>query len=411
MPDPLRLSELVGRRVQLPDGTRAGRVADVEIDAAGVRGRVRALRLRGRRRTADSVPWSDVVALARDRVLLGIGAAGAGPLAEGLLLVRDVLDAQIVDLAGRRVVRVGDVLLAPRDGGLDVAGVEVGTGPVLRRLGLPRRAGRGADSAIAWDDLHVVPKRGSRLQLAVPRERLHAMAPAELAAVLAQLPPPGAAAVAEAIEPAAAARAVGAGHPGAGAAIVRSLRPEHAGAVVERMRSDDAVAALRHLGGDTLERVLGGVSTARAAELRRLLAYPAQTAGGLMSTDHRIASEHEDAAAILARLAECPPALDGLLTVFVTDRDGRLAGTIPPSRLLAGRTDPLPLPALALDTPLRDVIDAFAVHDVLALPVLDADDRIVGAVAVDDVLEELLVERLPGRRRFPFRRLRRRGPR
>jgi CBS domain-containing protein len=409
MPEPLRLSEIAGRPVHLADGSRAGRVADLEVDAAGGHARVRALRLRGRDRTADAVPWSGVAALSRSRVVLGDGAGEPGSTAEALWLVRDVLDAQIVDLAGRRVVRVGDVLLAPRDGALEVAGVEVGFAPVLRRLGLPRRLGRGAGTAIAWNDLHVVPKRGSRLELAVPRERLHAMAPAELAAVLARLAPPSAAAVAEAIEPSVVAGAVAAGHPSAGAAIVRSLHPRRAGQVVERMRADDAVSTLRHLGDDTLERVLGGVSTARAAELRRLLDYPATTAGGLMSIDHRIASVGEGAASILARLAERPPAVDGLLTIFVTDDAGRLVGTVPPRRLLAGRTDPLPLPALSVDTPLREVVDAFAVHDVLALPVLDQEGQVVGAVAVDDVLEELLVERLPGRRRFPLRLLRRRG--
>jgi magnesium transporter len=412
MSEPVHLSELVGRPVLHPDGSRAGRLVDVAVDVDGRRPRVSSLRLRARRHAVQSVPWSDVAALSSERVVLSAGDSTSNtPVEGGLLLARDVLDAQIVDLAGRRVIRVGDVLLAPEGNELEVVGVEVGVGPVLRRLGLGRLRRRADVDSIAWGDLHLVAKPGSRLQLAVPRERLHAMAPADLAGVLADLPPHEATDVLRAVDPDVAARAVGAGHPGAGAAMVRALPPTDAGSVLERMPPDDAVAALRHIGADARERVLGGVSTARADELRRLLTYPPTTAGGLMTVDHRTAAEGESAAAIRARLAARPPALDGLLTVFVVDGDERLVGTIPPRRLLADRADPLPLPVLAVDAPIGRVIDAFALHDVLALPVVDQERRVVGAVAVDDVLEELLLERLPGRRRLSLRAFRRRGRR
>ena len=96
--------------------------------------------------------------------------------------------------------------------------------------------------------------------------------------------------------------------------------------------------------------------------------------------------------------------------MFVVDDAGRYVGALPPSALLAG-APPRPAPALRLDTPVDEVIDVFAVEDVLALAVIDADGRIVGAVAIDDVLEELLVERLPQhRRRYRRAKVRERAP-
>jgi Mg/Co/Ni transporter MgtE len=95
------------------------------------------------------------------------------------------------------------------------------------------------------------------------------------------------------------------------------------------------------------------------------------------------------------------------MTVFVVDGQGRYLGALPPSALLAGGP-PRSTPALRLDTPVDQVIDVFAVEDVLALPVVDADGILVGAVAIDDVLEELLVERLPQHRRR-YRRAKGRG--
>ena len=128
-----------------------------------------------------------------------------------------------------------------------------------------------------------------------------------------------------------------------------------------------------------------------------------------MTTDVRTAVEGEPLEVVRARLADDPPLLEGLATVFVLDAAGRYSSALTPTSLIGGGPARR-LPSLAVDTPLDDVIDIFAVEDVLALPVLDADGGIVGAVAIDDVLEELLAERLPQhRRRYRRARVRERG--
>jgi CBS domain-containing protein len=129
-----------------------------------------------------------------------------------------------------------------------------------------------------------------------------------------------------------------------------------------------------------------------------------------MTTDFRTAASGEPVERVRERLAADPPALEGLGTVFVLDADGRYATALTPTALLGGGP-PRRLPPLTVDTPLDAVIDVFAVEDVLALPVLDDDGRVVGAVAIDDVLEELLAERLPQhRRRYRRARVRERAP-
>ncbi len=129
-----------------------------------------------------------------------------------------------------------------------------------------------------------------------------------------------------------------------------------------------------------------------------------------MTTDFRTAVAGEPAEAIVGRLASDPPLMEGLATVFVVDAAGRFVGALPPSALLAG-SPPRPTPVLRLDTPVDDVIDVFAVEDVLALPVVDQAGRPVGSVAIDDILEELLIERLPHhRRRYRRAKVREREP-
>ena len=106
------------------------------------------------------------------------------------------------------------------------------------------------------------------------------------------------------------------------------------------MPADDAAAALRHLGDERLEELLAAVPSHRADELRRLLAYPADTAGGLMSPDVRTAQEGESAEAIRARLASPAPRLEGLATVFVLAPDGSISARSRPAR--CSRATPLP---------------------------------------------------------------------
>jgi CBS domain-containing protein len=125
-----------------------------------------------------------------------------------------------------------------------------------------------------------------------------------------------------------------------------------------------------------------------------------------MSLDVVTATPAEPVEAIRAQLAADPPAVTALATVIVVDAERRPVGAIPPAALL-GRGEAVDVPLLHLDTPVDEVIDLFALHDVLALPVADADGRLAGVVAMDDVLEELVAQRLPGRRPR-YRRTRRR---
>ncbi|MGZ8702985.1 MAG: CBS domain-containing protein, partial [Gaiellaceae bacterium] len=251
-----------------------------------------------------------------------------------------------------------------------------------------------------WKDLHVVGGRGHALQARAPKALLHRLGPPELAALMARLPVQQGAELLGHIGAERAARTLSTTRPELGGRLVRALDPATAAAIVTEMPADDATAALRHVEPDELERMLAEVGVTRTAELRRLLAAPARTAGGLMTSDIRTARADEPAETIRSRLAARPPHHEALTTVFVVDADGKLTGAIPPSRLLAGDATPMIVPTVTGETPLAEVLDLFAVHDVLALPVVDAAGRIIGAVGVDDVLEELLVERLPGRRRF-----------
>jgi sporulation protein YlmC with PRC-barrel domain len=186
MSETIRLTDLVGRRVVDADGRRLGRVADLGVDHGERYPRVVAISVRNHRRV-EVYPWAAVVSYdARRLVVAGDSAEAPGV---DLHLVRDVLDAQVVDITGRRLARVGDIDLASHESVLRAIAVEVGVAPVLRRLGLRRLARRLPSESIAWDELHLASGPGHLVQLASPCAAVHRLGPGALMEVVSRLPP------------------------------------------------------------------------------------------------------------------------------------------------------------------------------------------------------------------------------
>jgi sporulation protein YlmC with PRC-barrel domain len=179
-----RLTEILGRPVVDRSGTRLGRVTDLLVDHAERYPRVTAVSI-DRRRTVTVEPWSSVVRLERELVLEPSGEPAAGDLH----LARDLLDAQVVDIAGQRLARVGEIELVQRGSELLAVAVDVGLAPVVRRLGLRRLSRRLHDETIGWEGLHFATGRGHHVQLASPAAAVHRLEPHELMAVVSRLPP------------------------------------------------------------------------------------------------------------------------------------------------------------------------------------------------------------------------------
>jgi sporulation protein YlmC with PRC-barrel domain len=197
----LQLSELIGSPVRGATGEELGRLRDLAVRLADPYPSVARLRV-GRRRRQRVLDAECVAGIEDGALRLSQDTAGDGSLGrDQLWLGRHVLDAQVIDVAGRRLVRVGDVALEQDDHALRFVGVEIGKAAVLRRLGLRRLARRAGSELVDWRDLHLASGRGHALQLATTASRVHRLTPAELDAVVARLPPHRAAEVLEAVRP------------------------------------------------------------------------------------------------------------------------------------------------------------------------------------------------------------------
>jgi len=243
----LFLSRLIGCEVRVAEaglGETIGRLIDLTVRLDGDHGPQLVERLVVGRRGAPPqlLPWSAVARLEAGRPVLAAGATGTAVDAMAgneILLARDVLDTQVVDVAGQRLARVADVVLALAGGagrtGLEVVGVEVGFGAVLRRLGLRRVTPVRTEDVVAWSDLHLTSERGHTVQLAAARSAVHRLDARGLAALVSRVDTDSASEILAAKDPQAAAAVVAEAHPEIGERMLRAMLPSQADRIVAAM--------------------------------------------------------------------------------------------------------------------------------------------------------------------------------
>jgi sporulation protein YlmC with PRC-barrel domain len=281
----LLLTRETGQEIRAADGAVVGRLHDITARLDAEHPAVHRLAVGSRRGLTYLLPWDVVAAFEHSAVQLGaVGSLVAFavdrsrrlPLEhDELLLVRDVLDTQIVDVVGHRLARVSEVLLTRvADGRLEVAAVDVGIGAVCRRLGLRWPASRLPERAVDWGDLHLTSDRGHEVHLATTVSAVHRLGARDLAELLTRLDVESATEVIRAVGPERAAGAVTQVHPEVGERLMRALEPGDAAKVI-----DELPAAYHH----RFRRELtsrGPVAHRRFSRLRGWRLHRPRDAGG-----------------------------------------------------------------------------------------------------------------------------------
>lgn len=328
-----------------------------------------------------------------------------------LRLVRDLLDQQIIDAQGRKVVRVTDVTFEIREGReLWVMEVDIGLRSVFRRLFqgvLPPKWIRKLQSPISvnsirWEFSNILePDPQRRLRLNITTRLLEKMHPADLADIVEELGPEDRGALFDAMDAETAAGALTELEPELQASILENIETEKAADILEEMAPDEAAAALSEVEEETSAEILHEMESAPMTEVRELLDHEEGTAGRLMTTEFvavPAGSTVADVFAFLRESAEERP--DGLNTIFLTGSDDRLLGAVPLGRLLSS-TPATPLAELQLDPLIQapadmaeeDVVELFDKYNLLSLPVVDDEGALCGVIMADEVISLLRAER------------------
>jgi len=318
-----------------------------------------------------------------------------------VLLRSDVLDHQLIDITGRRIVRVNDVQLIDVEGVYRIAGVDISPQALLRRLG-PRALGERivGRQIIDWADVQYLVS-AAPVQLKVSYDRLAELNPVDLARIVDALSYREGAEIVAALDDETAAETLEEVSDERLADLLEGMDQERAADILEEMTPGAAADALEDLDDDVAEQLLARMEPEEAADVQALLAYDEDSAGRIMSTDFvRVPANAtvQDALLKIRALDEVP---DPLLAVYVVAEDdpSSLRGIVRLRNLILANPH-LPLlnlmdddvPTISPQDSARDAARVLAEYNLLAVPVLDEADRMIGIVSVDDALAVLLPE-------------------
>src|SRR5215467_1451276 len=406
----LALTELLGAPVFDSAGTVCGRVREVALSPQEDRARVFMLIVKTKAGNRN-LPFTAVTSMNG-----GVRAASAcgewvpSDAAEGLfLLERDLLDQQVIDVDGRKVVRVNDVDLLQEEATgrvvLKVGSVDVGPRGAVRRLlrgvvpGIALHAllRRIPPKSIPWEFVDLIetdPAR--RVKLKIRHDRLAKLHPADIADIVEELAPDEREAVFETLDEGVAAEALEEVDPQVQKSIVESLDSERAADIVQEMDPDAAADLLADLPVERTEEILEEMQPEEREEVSGLLEFKENTAAGRMTTEYISLAVDATVDDAIDALRHFEGGVETVSTMFLVDSNSTLAGTVPLAKLVLGQpSDALlslvqePLISCHPDTTENEVAELFDKYNLLTLPVVNAEKKLVGVITSDDVISLL----------------------
>jgi magnesium transporter len=405
------LTELLRAPVFDSAGALAGRVREVALAPQDDPIRLSALVVRIRSGEDRLLPIPQVESIngiIKARTAVANWPAFSG--AEGLLLLeRDLLDQQIIDVHGRKVVRVNDVDLhqdlSNHQLAIKLAAVDVGARGAVRRLlkGLvPNTALRPLlrklpEKMIPWEFVDLIetdPAR--RIKLKISHDRLAKLHPADIADIVEELAPAEREAVFETLDEEVAAEALEEIEPKLQRSIVESLDSDRAADIVEEMDPDAAADLLGDLPEERSQQILEEMEPEQREEVSELLEFREDTAAGRMTTEYLALSSTATVADTIERLRKFEGGIESLSTIYLVDEAGKLVGAVPLSKIvLATPSTPLrflisdPLISCHASCTEKDVVELFDKYNLFTLPVVDEAGLLTGVITADDVISLL----------------------
>jgi CBS domain-containing protein/sporulation protein YlmC with PRC-barrel domain len=404
------LTELLGAPVVDASGAVSGRLREVAIAPQEDQSRIAAFVIKTK--SGDRLVPFNAISSIRGGLRTASRAADWTPLngTEGLLfLERDLLDQQVIDVHGRKVVRVNDIDLYQGEGEaqttLKVSGVDVGARGAIRRLlrglvpgvALHTLLRRIPPRSIPWEFVDLIetdPAR--RVKLKISHDRLAQLHPADIADIVEDLAPAEREAVFETLDEEVAAEALEEVEPKLQKSIVESLDADRAADIVEEMNPDAAADLLGELPEERTEEILQEMGPTERQDMVELLEFEEDSAAGRMNTDYLALPFSATVHDAIESLRAHEGGVETISTIFLTDSHGTLVGSVPLSKIvLAKPEDPMlslasePLISCHADTPDAEVAELFDKYNLLMLPVVDEERQLVGAITSDDVISVL----------------------
>jgi magnesium transporter len=404
----LYVSEFIGRPVVDVDGKRIGKLRDLIAARHGDIPHPQLIAIEIKQPSGSVfIPMQEVAALISLAIPLKKKLSEITPYKpqpEDFHLLRDVLDKQIIDTDGMRVVRVNDLQLTRVNGNVYIANVDVSGAGLIRRLGLSSLADRLSSrsrhselpSTISWDNIELLSV-DQPMRLKVPSSKMADLHPADLAEILSDLTRQDGSKILETLDIETLADTLEEVEPDFQASLIEHMSDDRVADVLEEMAPDEAADLLAELPQDRKHELLELMEDDEAEDVRKLLTFPEDTAGGIMNTEYFIVPAYFKASQVMERLRQTAPEAETIYYIYVADQDEHLLGVFSLRQLVLAQPDALVMDFMEKRVVTVDLMDSqedcaqvVSKYNLLAVPVVDEQKRMHGIVTADDALDKII---------------------
>ncbi len=411
----LFLSSVLEKPVIDEFGRDIGKLWDLVLVPGEVFPEVSQLLIKGREGIL-AVPWKEiylfnpfVISVARTAKTVEKYTSREGEI----LVRRDILDKQIVDVNGAKVVRINDLKLGSYKERLCIFFADVGFRGLLRRLGYEKFWEKLAalfnrrlrDSHISWEYVQPLELNVSRLALTMARDQMADMHPADIAHIISQIPSKNIQTVLTTLDTETAGEAIHELEPELRSRVISQLDSEHASDILEEMAPDEAADVLGDLPEEKAQELLGLMDAEEAEDIQELMEHEENTAGGLMNSEFLSISDDFTVEDALREVRLFAPDIETVYYAYVMDKVENLIGVVSLRELLINSPDThirdimtTNLKTVKVDSSPEEMLEIIAKYNLIAVPVLDEEEKMAGVATVDDILELFLPYALRRRR-------------
>jgi magnesium transporter len=402
------VSELIGRPVIDADGERIGTLKDLIASPPGQFHHPKIIAIEVKlSKGARLIPVSDVMVLIAPNIILKKDISEISEYTSAsndLYLIRDVLDKQIIDTNGVRVVRVNDLELTRIEGSIYASNVDISGAGLFRRLGVGKLNRRWAKATpetmpqgfISWDDVELL-SGDQPLRLKVPGEKITELHPADLAEIVSDLSRQDGSKFLESLDVKTLADTLEEVEPEFQASLIEEMSDERVADVLEEMAPDEAADLLAQLPEQRSQELLKLMEDDEAEDVIRLLAYPEDSAGGIMNTEFCAVPSDMTAEQVMAYLRSSAEEAETVFYVYVVDKSGCLEGVFslrelvvanPAARVTEFMEDRVV--TVTLEDSQEECAQVISKYNLLAVPVVDTQKQLHGIVTADDALDKII---------------------
>jgi len=403
----LFISEILKKPVLDPKGDELGRVKDLVIVRGEPLPKVSSLIIE-KKRVIYNLPWLALNIFNKRIISANIYSEALQPYElneEDLLLVRDILDKQIVDINGAKVVRVNDVKLAGYDTEAILIAVDVGMRGIMRRLGVERG---GEDlmrlfkknlsyHLISWNYIQTLEPKLTTISLTVPRQMLAELHPADIADIISQVSHKEGATFFKDLDVDVAAEALSELKPETQVDIISEMDTDKAADIIEEMPPDEAADILSDLPVDKAKEILESIEKEEAEDIQELLSHEEDTAGGLMTNVFIAYPPETTVRKAIENFKRDAEVFETVYYIYVMDTNEKLFGVVSLRDMILADLDAklsdimaTKLKTVTPETDEMEVAGIISKYNLLAIPVIDTEGFILGIVTIDDIIDRIL---------------------